>query len=153
MSVELNYVFTGNVARICNRYAYLIVAVRNQLGRVVPLNLPIERSVRQTVAEGELHYPVISFAVLVFYVSEISFRIRSFIPLIAEIDAFLIGKVVAVFNCVEISGVVGLVIVRKRVARSARRVYFTLYDAGNGSHTGLPRYAYMYARLYAGIVV
>ena len=95
-----------------------------------------------------MNYSVIA----IFHVIEISFGIRRFIPLVSEIDAFLIGEIVAVFDCVYISGVICLIVVRKSVDYSARGIDFARNYAGNGCHTRLSGYTYVQTGLYAGII-
>ena len=151
MPVKLNNVLARDTARVGYLYLYGILAVRFKRAGVKPLHVPVEGSVRKPVAEGILHNPVIAITVRVAYFIEITVRIRGFIPFIAEINALLIGQILAVFNRVQVSRVVCLVVVGKGVARSAGGIDRARNNFGNCRRAGLPRYTRKYARLYRAV--
>ena len=91
MPVKLNNVLTSNVAGVSNFYFDGVFAVCFESGSAEPFNVPVKSRIGKPVAERILNYALVTCSVIVVNRAEITFCIGGFVPLITEVNTFLIG--------------------------------------------------------------
>ena len=153
-TVQLHNVFSRNATRVGNGNINSVVTVGCKgLVYLFPIGFPTEIRVAKSETEGKLHYSVVTASVLVFHSVEVTLGVGGFVPLVAEVDTFLVNDVITVFGSVDVYGVVCLEVVRDGIGNATRGVDLTLQDTWDSRCARLTGDTDVQARLYAGIVL
>ena len=171
--IHLHNVLARRTSRIGygNGYAHRSIAMTNNVVRYIAVvehgfcflvtrfyfnvfERPRKIGVRQSVAERILNYGVVSFAVGIFLIVEVSDCVCRFIPLVTDVNIFGIEYlIVAALGAhgVYVGGI-GSRIIRRGVGSFARRIDRTRKHFSDGFGTRLPgksdKKRSVYARLF-----
>ncbi len=127
-NVELNDLFACDLARVANIDFYHVLGAVAHYVLARPrtrLDFPLEIGIRKTVAERILHDFIVGSALS----GKIPRNVGGFVPLVADVNPFLIDHAVVGIRRVHERRVMRLVIVSERIRYPARRTDVAAEDA------------------------